>query len=55
MRTVVNSNRFEISNRFEKSFRLHDKLHGDFTVGTFQTIAKLYYTCANYIFKLMQT
>ena len=27
MRTEVNSNRFEISNGFEKSFRLH----GDFT------------------------
>ena len=27
MRPEVNSNRFEISNRFEKSFRLH----GDFT------------------------
>ena len=55
MRTMVNSNRFEILNRFETSFRLHVKLHGDFTVGTFQTIAKLYYTCVNYIFKLMQT
>ena len=38
----VNSNRFEISNRFEMSFRLHGNLHGDFTAATFQTIAKLY-------------
>ena len=30
MRPEVNSNRFEISNRFEKSFRLH----GDFTAAT---------------------
>ena len=27
----VNSNRFEISNRFEMSFRLHGNLHRDFT------------------------
>ena len=27
----VNSNWFEISNRFEMSFRLHGNLHGDFT------------------------
>ena len=26
----VNSNWFEISNRFEMSFRLHGNLHGDF-------------------------
>ena len=55
MRPEVNSNQFEISNRFEMSFRLHGNLHGDFTAATFQTIAKLYCTCANYIFKLMQT
>ena len=41
MRPEVNSNRFEISNRFEMSFRLHDNLHGDFTAATFQTIARL--------------
>ena len=50
MRPEVNSNRFEISNRFEMSFRLHDNLHGDFTAATFQTIARLYCTCANDIF-----
>ena len=33
----VNSKPFEISNRFEISFRLHDNLHRDFTVATFQT------------------
>ena len=31
----VNSNRFEISNRFEMSFRLHGNLNGYFTVATF--------------------
>ena len=46
----VNSNRFEISNLFEMSFRLHDNLHGGFTAATFQTIARLYCTCENYIF-----
>ena len=35
MRPDVNSNRFEMS------FRLHGKLHGDFTAATFQTMAKL--------------
>ena len=35
----VKSNRFEISDRFEMSFRLHGNLHGDFTAATFQTIA----------------
>ena len=55
MRPEVNSNRFEISNSFEMSFCLHGKLHGDFTAATFQTIAKLYCTCANYIFKSRQT
>ena len=44
MRPEVNSNRFEMS------FRLHGSLHGDFTAATFQTIARLYCTCANDIF-----
>ena len=35
----VNSNRFEISDRFEMSFRLNGNLHGDFTAVIFQTIA----------------
>ena len=65
MRPEVNSNRFEISNRFEMSFRLHgnftvsnleisnrfqklSRLH--FTAATFQTVARLYCTCANDIF-----
>ena len=47
MRPEVNSNRFEISNRFEMSFRLHGNLHRDFAVVSFQTIARLYCTCAN--------
>ena len=34
MRPEVKSNRFEISNRFEMSFRLHGNLHGDFTAAT---------------------
>ena len=50
MRPEVNSNRFEISNRFEMLFHLHGNLHGDFTAATFQTIARLCCTCANYIF-----
>ena len=50
MKSEVNSNQFEISNRFEMSFRLHGNLHGDFTAATFQTIARLYCTCANDIF-----
>ena len=50
MRPEVNSKRFEISNRFEMSFRLHGNLHGRFSVATFQIIAKLYSTCANDIF-----
>ena len=54
MRPEVNSNWFEISNHLEVSFRLHCNLHGNFTAATFQTIAKLYYTCANDIFKSMQ-
>ena len=43
MRPEVNSNRFEISKRFEKSFRLHD----DFAAATFQTEVRFYCTCAN--------
>ena len=67
MRPEVNSNWFEISNRFEMSFRLHgnftvsnleisnrfqklSRLHEDFTAATFQTVARLYCTCANDIF-----
>ena len=67
MRPEVNSNRLEISNRFEMSFCLHgnftvsnleisnhfqklSRLYRDFTAATFQTIEKLYCTCANYIF-----
>ena len=41
----VKSNLFEISNRFEMSFRLHGNLHGDFTAATFQTIATLLHMC----------
>ena len=43
MRPEVNSNRFEISNPFEKSFRLHD----DFAAATFQTVVRFYCTCTN--------
>ena len=50
MRPEVNSNRFEISNHLEMSFRLHGNLHVDFTARTFQTIARLYCTCANDVF-----
>ena len=50
MRPEVNSDRFEISKRFEMLFPLHGNLHGDFTAATFETIARLYYTCANDIF-----
>ena len=50
MKPEVNSNRFEISNHFEMYFRLHDNLHGDFTAATFQTMARLYCTCVNYVF-----
>ena len=39
MRPEVNSKRFEISNCFEMSFRLHENLHGRFSAATFQTIA----------------
>ena len=49
MRPEVNSNQFAISNRYKMLFRLHNNLHGDFTAATFQTIAKLYGTCANNI------
>ena len=55
MRPEVNPDRFEVSNCFEMPFRLHGNLHSDFTAATFQTIAKLYCTCANDIFELMQT
>ena len=51
----MNSKRFEISNRFEMSFRLHGSLYGDFTAATFQTTARLYCTFANDIFQLVQT
>ena len=40
----------EISNHFEMSFLLHGNLHGDFTAATFQTMTRLYCTCANDIF-----
>ena len=50
MRPEVNSNRFEILNRFEMSLRLHDNFDGDFTAATFQTTAKLYCTCTNDVF-----
>ena len=53
IRPEVNSNRFKISDRFEMLLRLHCNLHGDFTAAIFPTIAKLYCTCANDIFKLM--
>ena len=36
MRPEVNSNQFEISNRFEKCFCLHD----NFAVATFQTVIR---------------
>ena len=49
MRPEVNSNRFEISNRFEM-FRLHGNLHGDFTAATSQTKERHYCTCPNDIF-----
>ena len=55
MRPKVNSNQFEISNRFEILFRLHGNLHKDFTAASFQTIARPYCTGANDIFYLMQT
>ena len=50
MRPEVNSNQFEISNHFEMLFRLQGTLHGHFTAATFQTIARLYCTCASDIF-----
>ena len=40
MRPEVSPNRFEISNRFEKSFHLH----GDFTATTCQAIVRSYRT-----------
>ena len=50
MRHKGNSNRFEISNRFEMSFYLHGNLHEDFTAANFQKIARLYFRSANDIF-----
>ena len=50
IRPEVNSDRFEISNRFEMLFRLHGNLHKDFTAASFQLIARSYCTCANDIF-----
>ena len=55
MRPEVNSNRFEISNRFEMLFRLHDNLHRDFTAVNFPNNTRLYCTCIDDIFELMQT
>ena len=49
MRPEVNSDRFEISNRFGMSFRLHGNLHGYFTEATFQTIARLLQMCKWYL------
>ena len=43
MRAEVNSNRFEISNRFEKLLCLH----GDITAATFQAMIRFYCTRAN--------
>ena len=48
MRPEVNSNRFEISNHFEMSFGLYGNLRGDFTVATFQTIARYQMISFNY-------
>ena len=42
MRPKVNSNQFEVSDRFEKLFRLHD-----FAAATFQTVVRFYCTYAN--------
>ena len=50
----VNSNRVEISNRFEMLFHLHGSLHENFTAATFQAIARLYCTCAQQTFVLMK-
>ena len=49
-RPEVSLSRFEISNRFEMSFRLHGNLDRDFSAASFQTIARPYCTCANDIF-----
>ena len=43
MTSKVDSNRFEISNCFEKLFRLH----AFFPAATFQTVSKFYCTSAN--------
>ena len=40
MRPEVNSNRIEISNRFEMSFRLDGNLHGQFNGGNFPNNSK---------------
>ena len=53
MRPEVNSDRFEISNHFEMLFCLDGNLHGDFTVATFQTMARLCCIFANDAFYLM--
>ena len=50
MRPEVNSDQFQIPNRFEMSFRFHGSLHEDSTAATFQTMEGLYCTCANDIF-----
>ena len=55
LRARLHKTRSELSNRFEMSFRLYSNLHRDFTAATFQTIARLYCTCANEIFQLIQT
>ena len=55
MRSEVNSNRSEISNRFEMSSRVHGNLHGDFTATSFETVERLYCACENDMFLLMQT
>ena len=44
MRSEVNSNQLKISNRFEMLFCLYGNLRGDFTVASFQTIARPYCT-----------
>ena len=50
MRTEVNSNQFEISNRFEMLLHLQGNLHGDFTAAVSHSRARLYCTYANDIF-----
>ena len=48
MRTKVKSNQFEVSSRFEISFRLRGSLRRELTALTFQTIARLYCMCKGY-------